>query len=164
MSGIGQKRDGDDDREAKKTRDEFREMKKEIKKMMKGMLDEQTKTLDQKWTAQLVQAHTILKKHSVEINSWGAKVGSVTDRVSGHDARIAALEKKDEELESNIGTLQKEFTEHEAMIKKFQSNIETNEKETEGQVPEGIDQERVAVQTRLYVPTVPSDLPVLPVA
>ena len=133
MSATCQKRDGDDDREAKKTRDEFSEMKEEIKEMLKGMLDEQTKTLDQKWTAQLVQAHTILKKHSVEINSWGAKVGSVTDRVSGHDARIAALEKKDEELESNIGTLQKQFTEHEAMVKKLQSDIETNEKKTEGQ-------------------------------
>ena len=77
--------------------------------MMKGMLDEQTKTLNKTWIAQLVEANKIFKTHDVEINALSAKVGSVTDRVSGHDARIAALEKKDEELESNIGKLKKQF-------------------------------------------------------
>ena len=101
--------------------------------MMKGMLDEQTKTLNKTWIAQLVEANKTFKKHDVEINALGAKVGSVTGRVSGHDARITALEKEDEEFESDIGTLQKQFSEHEAMIKKLQSDMETNEKKTEGQ-------------------------------
>ena len=108
-------------------------MESKLKAMMKGLMDEQTKILDQKWTAQLVEATTVLKKHAEEINSLSAKVGSVTDRVTGHDARIAALEKKDEELESNIGTLKKQFTEHEDTVKKLQVDMETNEKKIEGQ-------------------------------
>ena len=99
MNVTGQKRDGEDDRDAKKSRDEFTDMESKLKAMMKGLMDEQTKTLNQNWTAQLVEAKKELKKHADEINSLGAKVGSVTDRVTGHDARIAALEKKDEELE-----------------------------------------------------------------
>ena len=119
MNATGQKRDGDDDRDAKKSRDEFTDMESKLKAMMKGLMDEQTKTLNQNWTAQLVEAKKELKKHADEINSLGAKVGSVTDRVTGHDARIAALEKKDKELETNIGMLKKQFTQHEATVKKL---------------------------------------------
>ena len=133
MSVTGQKRDGDDDRDAKKSRDEFTDMESRLKTMFKGLMDEQTKTLNQEWTAQLGEATTVLKKHAEEINSLAAKVGSVTDRVTGHDARIAALEKKDKELETNIGALKKQFTEHEAAVKKLQVDMETNEKKIEGQ-------------------------------
>ena len=56
--------DNDDRDDSKKIRDDFTDMKKEIKEIMKGMLDERTKNLNKSWTAKLVEANTTLKIES----------------------------------------------------------------------------------------------------